>query len=193
MEKFNSQIKITLIHLNHHSNMTYFSNFPITVYDFSEFGEESQSYLVSDIITNVRVKTELLQNIVYYNEYDVKDGETFEIISEKFYGTPYLHWVLMLVNERYDYLTDLPMTLPALEAFIDDKYGTANINNIHHYETSTGLWVNSDYVNPAGVADAIPITNYEYEVYINETKRRIKVVAPEVMGEVFRKFREILK
>lgn len=173
--------------------MSYFSNLPLIAYDFSEFGEESQTYLVSDILTNVRVKSELLKNIVYYNEYDIRDGETLEIISEKFYGTPFLHWVLMLVNERYDYLTDMPMSLSVLEGYINDKYGSANINNVHHYETSTGLWVNSDYVSPAGVADAIPKTNYEYEVDKNESKRRIKVIPPEVMGEVFRQFRELLK
>lgn len=173
--------------------MSYFNKFPLDVYDFSEFGQEKLEILVSDIITNVRIKTELLQNIVYYNEYDIRDGETPEIISEKFYGTPFLHWAIMLINERYDYLSDFPMALVNLEAYINDKYGVANINNIHHYQDSNGQWVNSDYVNPAGVADAIPITNYEYEVTLNENKRRIKIVPPEIMGEVLRRFREILK
>jgi hypothetical protein len=173
--------------------MSYFNNFPLNVYDFSELGQDKQEILVSDIITNVRVKTEILQNIVFYNEYDIRDGETPEIISEKFYGTPTLHWAIMLINERYDYLMDFPATLPVLEAYITDKYGVANINNIHHYEDSKGNWVNSDYINRAGVADATPMTNYEYEVAINESKRRIKMVPPEIMGEVLRRFREILK
>lgn len=173
--------------------MSYFKNFPLVVYDFSEFGQVAKEILVSDIVTNVRLKTELLSKIVYYNDYDVRDGETPEIISEKFYGTPFLHWIIMLVNERYDYIYDFPMQQGALEVYINDKYGIANINNIHHYETADGLWVNSDYVNPAGVADATPITNYEYEVNVNETKRRIKVVPPEIVGEVFRQFREIMK
>jgi hypothetical protein len=173
--------------------MTYFSRFPLEVYDFSEFGEDKKEILVSDIITNVRVRTELLQNIVYYNEYDIREGETPEIISEKFYGTPLLHWAIMLINERYDYLQDFPLSLVNLEAYINDKYGVANIDNIHHYQDSTGQWVNSDYINPAGIADAIPITNYEYEVTLNEDKRRIKIVPPEIMSEVLRKFREILK
>jgi hypothetical protein len=173
--------------------MSYFSRFPVNVYDFSELGQDPLELLVADITTNVRVKTEILSNIVYYNEYDIKEGETPEILSEKFYGTPYLHWAIMLINERYDYLTDFPMSLVNIEAYIVDKYGAANVDNIHHYEDSKGQWVNDDYINPAGVADAIPITNYEYEVAINETKRRIKMVPPEIMGEVLRKFRELLK
>lgn len=173
--------------------MSYFAKFPLTVYDFSELGENPLELLVSDVTTNVRVKTEILQNILYYNEYDIKEGETPEILSEKFYGTPYLHWAIMLINERYDYLSDFPQPLVSLESYITDKYGYANINNIHHYEDSKGNWVNSDYVNPAGVADAIPLTNYEYEVVVNENKRRIKMIPPEIMGEVLRKFRELLK
>ena len=90
--------------------MSYFKNFPVAVIDFSELGEEPKEYLISDIITNVRVKSDLLTNLTYYEEYDIRDGETPEIISEKFYGTPFYHWVIMLVNERYDYIFDFPFS-----------------------------------------------------------------------------------
>jgi hypothetical protein len=89
--------------------MSYFKNFPVAVVDFSEFGEEPKEYLISDIITNVRVKTNLFANLTFYEEYDIRDGENPEIISEKFYGTPYYHWIIMLTNERYDYINDFPL------------------------------------------------------------------------------------
>lgn len=171
----------------------YFKNFPVAVIDFSDFGEEPREYLISDIITNVRVKIDLLSNLTYYEEYDVLDGETPEIISEKFYGTPFYHWVVMLVNERYDYINDFPLNQKSLEEYINQKYGEENINNIKHYVSTDGFVVASDYVNPQGVADATPVTNYEYELTVNESKRRIKMIPPDVLGEVLRQFREILK
>ena len=192
MEGHLSVLKILQIQTYHHSNMAYFSKFPIVVVDLSEFGEDKEEYLLSDIITNVRVKKDLLNNLSYYEEYDVRDGETPELISEKFYGTPLYHWVIMLINDRYDYINDFPMVQQTLEAYIEEKYG-ASQNSIRHYVTVDGFIVNSDYVNPQGVADATPVTNFEYEIQKNEEKRRIKVIPPDVLGEVIRQFREILK
>jgi hypothetical protein len=172
--------------------MAYFQYIPTTIVDFSEFGQDSKKYIISDIITNVRIKADLLKNLVYYEEYDIKDGETPEIISELFYGTSQYHWVLMLINEKYSYIDDFPLTQINLEAYIYDKYGEAQYD-INHYESSDGYWVMSDYVNPNGVADATPITNYDYELQLNEAKRRMKIIPPNVLGDVIRQFREVLK
>jgi hypothetical protein len=172
--------------------MSYFKYFQTEVVDFSQFGEEPMPYLISDIITNVRVKSDIFNNIVYYQEYDIRDGETPEMISEKFYGSPYYHWIIMLSNERFDYIQDFPMTQVSLEAYIDAKYG-AEKDSIKHYVTADGNVVMSDYVNPLGVADATPMTNYDYELSVNESKRRLKIIPADILGEVLRSFREALK
>ena len=163
------------------------------VVDFSQYGEKPKVYLVTDLLQNIRLKTELLNNLTYYEEYDINDGDTPEIISEMFYGTSTYHWIVMLINERYDYINDFPMIPASLEVYISEKYGEANIYNIHHYETAEGYVVNSDYINPQGIADALPVTNYDYEYAQNETKRRIKMIPPEILAEVMTQFREIMK
>lgn len=187
-----SQTKILQTQTWHRSNM-YFSNFQSILVDFSQYGEQPKQYLVSDLLQNVRLKTELLNNLVYYEEFDISDGDTPEIISEMFYGTATFHWIVMLVNERYDYINDFPMTRVSLDNYIAEKYGEENIDNIHHYETSDGYIVNSDYINPQGVSDALQITNYEYEHTQNELKRRIKMIPSNVLADVLTQFREIMK
>lgn len=171
----------------------YFSNFKPILVDFSQYGELPKQYLVSDLLQNVRLKAELLNNLVYYEEFDITDGDTPEIISEMFYGTPMYHWIVMLVNERYDYINDFPMIPASLEVYITQKYGAANVDNIHHYVTTDGYIVNSDFINAAGQADATPVTNYEHEFEQNETKRRIKMIPPAVLADVLSQFREIMK
>jgi hypothetical protein len=171
--------------------MSYFTYFPTIVVDFSERGDTPKKYLVSDIITNVRAKVELLSNLVTYESYVIQDGETPEMISELYYGSPMYHWVIMLVNDKYDYLNDFPMTQVSLEAFVASKYEDPDA--IHHYETADGFVVNSDYINPLGDPDAQPVTNYEYEEAVNESKRTIKLIPPQLLGEVLSQFREILK
>lgn len=192
MARHLSRTKILQIQTWQRSNM-YFTNFKPILVDFSQYGEQPKQYLVSDLLQNVRLKTELLNNLVYYEEFDINDGDTPEIISEMFYGTPMFHWIVMLVNERYDYINDFPMIPVSLDAYITEKYGEENIYNIHHYETADGYVVNSDYVNPQGISDALPVTNYEHEYAVNETKRRIKMIPPAALADVLTQFREIMK
>jgi len=99
----------------------YFSNFPKIVYDF-DLTSGVDYKVVTDITRNVRLRKQILENISLYDYYDIAEGETPEIISEKIYGTPYYHWVIMLVNQRYDYITDFPLEYPALIANTAEKY-----------------------------------------------------------------------
>lgn len=163
----------------------YFENFPKFVYDF-DIGGERKAIIISDITRNVRFRKEVLSNIELYDEYDVVDGETPEIISEKVYGTSQYHWIIMLVNERYDYINDFPMTYTALLKHVEDKYGVGNENEPHHYVNERGFIVNSD------VEGATPVSNLQYEERLNESKRRIRVVSPRIIQKVIKQFADVL-
>lgn len=111
----------------------YFSNFPKLVYDF-DLGVGTDYRVVTDITRNVRIRKFVLENISLFDYYDVAEGETPEIISEKVYGTPYYHWVIMLVNQRYDYITDFPLSQQELDAYIRKKYTEAKMYSINCYK-----------------------------------------------------------
>jgi hypothetical protein len=102
----------------------YFANFPTIVYDFNINGK-TEYKIITDVTRNVRFRKKILENIALYDEYDIQEGETPEIISEKIYGTPFYHWVIMLVNQRYDYMNDFPITQRELDALVEEKYGEA--------------------------------------------------------------------
>lgn len=193
--------------------MSYFNNFAVDAYDFQITTDTSRkTYLVVDIIRNVRIKKETLENILIYDLYTINDGETPELISERLYGSPFYHWTLMLFNERFDYLSDFPLAQRELEEYVDTKYDSGE--GIHHYETrqvnnssgrtllQPGLIVDSSFtftytdssvqITLPNSQCTIPITNYEYEERVNEEKRTIKVLAPEVMQELFTKFKDLM-
>lgn len=92
----------------------YFKEFPEFLYDFRYGPYETKTSIVRDITRNVRFRKEVLENIAVYDEYDIVDGETPEIIAEKVYGNPEYHWIIMLANQRFDYLTDFPLEEPEL-------------------------------------------------------------------------------
>lgn len=173
--------------------MKYFNKFPEILYNF-EVNGEIKYYRVRDIALNVRIRKALVNNITTWDEYDIEDGETPEIISNNLYGVPYYHWVIMILNLRFDYIRDFPMSNLQLEEYVKKKYGEAEIYSQHilngnpHYVDSDGNVVTKlseeryNVLNSGGLSyeeysrDFTPVTNYEYEASINEQKRRIKVL-----------------
>jgi hypothetical protein len=170
--------------------MSFFSKFPVIAYPFETFRNGTQLRAVRDIVLNVRLIKDVIDGIQYFDEYDIPDGERIEMIAEKLYGDAQLHWVIMLINERYDYLNDFPLDEDSLEKYVDLKYGEGNRNAVHqifgspHYEDPDG-----NIVEEGGVL-SIPITNYEYEFRLNESKRRIKILDPSLINQVVRELQD---
>lgn len=163
----------------------YFEKFPQFVYEFNVAGK-TKAMIITDITRNVRFRKEILGNIELYDEYDIKEGETPEIIAEKIYGTSQYHWIIMLINERFDYINDFPMSYQNLLKYVEDKYGVGNENATHHYENEKGYAVNSDFPG------ATSVTNLQYEERVNESKRRIKVVSPDLIARVLKQFDDLV-
>lgn len=163
----------------------YFKDFPQFAYDF-EIGGKTKVLLLTDITRNVRFRKEILGNIELFDEYDIQDGETPEIIAEKVYGNPNYHWIVMLVNERYDYIADFPLPYPQLLRYVEDKYGVGNEYDTHHFVNERGYIVDQYYVGK------LAVSNIDHEERINEQKRRIKLISPQLVDRVIKQFNDIL-
>lgn len=259
----------------------YFEKFPKILYDYN-IGDKLEYKVVTDITRNMRVLKEVLSNVTLYDEYDMIDGETPEIVADKFYGSTSYHWVIMMVNERYDYKNDFVLPTYELEQYIIEKYGYTTISfnssstftvevgsniifyndhpfntgdavrydvgtgtaigglingklyyiinvssnqlklastranallgteisftslgsglqelrmnnqlNVHHYEDINGLIVNEVNEDVYGASvPAYPVSNYEYELKLNESKRRIKLIAPALLSTIIKNFND---
>ena len=164
----------------------YFEKFPQIYYEFDINGVR-ETRIVRDVTLNVRIRKAILENITLYDEYDIRDGETPEIISHKIYGSPLYHWVIMMVNERYDYINDFPMSSQEFERYVTDKYGSnTNLFATHHHVNAAGFIVNEV------PGTTTPISNYDYELSVNESKRRIKLIAPISLGQVLQSFKSLM-
>ena len=160
----------------------YFQKFPDILYTF-DIGNTTVLKPVTDITQNVRLRKKILENVLLYDEYDIKEGETPEIIAAKYYGSSGYHWIVMLCNQMYDWRSDWPMPYHTLEQYILDKYQSVeNANATHHYIDSSGYTVNSD--SPG----ATPVSNYQYEQDINESKRRIKLINAQLLNAIVNEF-----
>ena len=132
-----------------------------------------------------------------FDTYDVKEGETPEMIADKLYGDPELHWVVLMVNDITDRFHQWPMNFSQFNQYVEDKYD--DINGIHHYEvaqesgdTSIKIWVENDSDTNA-YSGATAITNYEHELAEQDRKRKIRLLDDRYLGLFVSEFEKRIK
>jgi len=166
--------------------MAYFEMFPEIFYDMKGDGNFT---LVKDIMSRVKIVSGVKENILNFDYYDVKDGETPEMIAQKYYGDVNLHWTIFIVNDIIDYYEDWPMSVQRFEEFVKEKYD--NPQAIHHYEitqTSGDTTVTIDVGMNTTDYSGTPISNYTYEDRLQEKKRQIRLIQPQYISDFVSEF-----
>jgi hypothetical protein len=161
---------------------------PNIYYDFLDKDGKPSLKILKDITTNVRFLTKELENYTMYDYYDILDDETPEIISTKVYGSPKYHWIIMIVNGMYDYRNDFPLNANTLFKHVTEKYGAGNEYHTHHYEAAVDNSVGPLHVVMPSFPGASPVSNFDYEDRINESKRRIKLLSKDVIDSIVKQY-----
>ena len=58
--------------------------------------------------------------------YDIKENETPEIIADRHHGSPYYHWVVMILNNVSDVYHDWPKATRQLQKYVQKTYQKKN-------------------------------------------------------------------
>ena len=164
----------------------YFDKFPQIVYSLD--GGVS-GFAVTDIFRRVKAETQRLLTAAAYDEYDIKDGETPEILAHKFYNNADLHWIILIANDIIDPRWDWPLSQAQLRAYITDKYGSGHEYDTKYYVTNddAALVVHSSYAG-----SKLPVTNTDYEEQVNDAKRTIKILKTQFLPNFINDFNEVL-
>jgi hypothetical protein len=175
----------------------YFKSFPLTMYSLDDL---KTAQAIPDITRRVGFIQEFISNNSNYDLYDIKDGETPEIISDIFYGTTLFHWIILHANDIVDPRFEWPLSQENLKNYCIQKYGGETeiyktklyvntdsyvVNNYRALEESSFTGSKDEvfftFENGATLLLRDPptpltaISRLEYEIAINESKRRIKV------------------
>jgi len=196
----------------------FFEKFPLIEYSL----DDGVSYqIVPDILRRIKLSAEFKNNESFFNLYDIKDGETPEIVADFWYGDSQLHWIILLTNDIIDPRFDWPLTYYNLVEYCNGKYGATNIYKLHHYVNSIEYVVNgyrsmsedSTFYNPASIelessslntqvnlvlqnfptGTLFPVSNFMYEDAQNESKRRINILKPEIIAEIDSNFTTLIR
>ena len=118
----------------------YFEAMPQTLYSLED--DRSNVKLVTNITTRVKINDQVKNQYGLFEEYDVKNGETPELVAEKFYNNSKLHWIILHYNDIIDPRFDWVMDTNNLVKYVTGKY--SNINGIHHYEDANEAYTNGN-------------------------------------------------
>ena len=176
----------------------YFTNFPLLYYPH---GDDYK--LAVDILRRANFTKLSKAKKAALLDYTVRDGDTPDNIAARFYGSPHLHWIVLMVNDIMNPYYDWPLKAEDFDEYVTRKYGEGFRNQPHHIEIlNTGIQVDASdplytedgymLLIEGGLYDGQSllvfedstvsdeelaiITNYQYEFALNQQKRKIKLL-----------------
>lgn len=135
--------------------MKYFSTLPT----ISITTQDNISRVYKNLMARVSVIPSVLTNPINFYTYDIQDGDTPEIIAEKYYGDPYRYWIVLFCNELLDGQWDWPVSSNILSDYVDNKYAGTGIdayNDVKAYRktiTQTNVVSNTTTVNTVEISE----------------------------------------
>ena len=195
--------------------MGYFRELPNLLYQ--SFLPDKKSSLDYTEVKNLFRRTKLrddLQNVfTLFDKYEIPDEFRPETVAEDFYGNDELDWVVLTTAGIVNVRNEWPLNNRDIFDYSFEKYGN-NLNATRFFETKEiknssgsiilekGKVVDSDFVfkyyDTNGIVEVkgtnvrTGVSNYDYEVRLNEEKRSIFVLKPEYLQQFLSDFRDIM-
>ena len=195
--------------------MGYFRELPNLLYQ--SFLPDKKSSLDYTEVKNLFRRTKLrddLQNVfTLFDKYEIPDEFRPETVAEDFYGNDELDWVVLTTAGIVNVRSEWPLNNRDIFNYSFEKYGD-DLNSTRFFETKEiknssgnivleeGKVVDSDFVfkyyDTNGIVEVkgtnvrTGVSNYDYEVRLNDKKRSIFVLKPEYLQQFLSDFRDIM-
>tara|TARA_Y100001937_G_scaffold79432_1_gene107629 strand:- start:41 stop:709 length:669 start_codon:yes stop_codon:yes gene_type:complete len=198
--------------------MAYFQELPNIAYPslLPTKNKVEQRIIVKNIFRRSKLRTDVDQAITAFDYYYIGQGMRPDMVAKQVYDDSELDWVILTTNNIQNIRDQWPLEHNDLHEYMLEKYGSEeNILKVKHHETRkivdefnrvvvpAGLKVDSnfsfEYLNNAGQPIyvspnniVVEVTRYDYEVKLNEEKRRIKILKPEFLSLLIDDHRRIM-
>ena len=179
------------------SSKSYFRQLPNLSYP-SLANDRSSVYdyqVVKNFFKRAVLRDDIFNEVTAFTKYSVVGDERADQIAYDFYGDSGLDWVILTTNNIIHVRDEWPMGQQDFLTYLNEKYTSEQLSNIHHYETKLirdssgtlvqpeGLHVDSNYsitfLDNGILRTESKITSFtflEHETNINDNKRNINVL-----------------
>ena len=80
--------------------------------------------LMTNLLSRASIMQEFLNNPMQFYEYAIQEGDTPEIVAEKYYGDMFKYWIVLFSNQILDPVWEWPMSQASFLLYLDTKYAT---------------------------------------------------------------------
>ena len=195
--------------------MAYFEELPDISYVslLPKTGNNDERITVKNIFKRAKLRTDIDQAITGFTYYQIPENTRPDVVAQDIYGDPELDWVILITNNIMNVRDEWPLSNNDLYDYMLEKYGSVEkLNEINHWETTeirddfsrillrSGLEVDKDFTFTYSISNTTytvnptaAVTNEDYEIRKNESKRTIKLLKPQYLSTFVKDMRNIMK
>ena len=179
------------------------SNDRKSVYDYQ---------LVKNLFKRAVLRDDVFNDVTNFEKYSVEGDERPDQIAYEFYRDSGLDWIILTTNNIVHVRDEWPMSNRDFLTYLNEKYTSEELSNVHHYETREIRDESNTLIQPAGVRDKSDysvtyvendtvktkssikmLTFLEHETNLNDAKRNINILKPDYVEIFLRDIKEIMR
>ena len=179
------------------------SNDRKSVYDYQ---------LVKNLFKRAVLRDDIFNDVTNFEKYSVEGDERPDKVAYDFYGDSGLDWIILTTNNIIHVRDEWPMSNRDFLTYLNQKYTSEELSNVHHYETREIRDESNTLIQPAGVRvksdysvtyvendtvkteSSIKMINFlEHETNLNDAKRNINILKPDYVEIFLRDIKEIMR
>ena len=193
--------------------MGYFTNFPkVSLPSFADNRRSSLDFVNStNLFKRGKIREEIIGSIAAFERFSINGDDRPDNVAFRIYGDSSLDWVVLISNNILNVRDEWPMNQYDFKRYIDNKYSTTLLTQIHHYESKevrnskglllqqSGIWVDADHSfswsengKKYTQTGTTSVSNLQFEEDRNNKKRSINVVRSNYLEVIKEDMRELL-
>ena len=192
---------------------TYFRQLPNLDYP-SLANDRTSAYdynQVKNIFKRAVLREDVVNSYFQFNQYLIEGDDRPDNVASKVYGDANLDWVVLTTNNVINVRDEWPMSQNDLQNYLTNKYTTAELSYVHHYETLKIIDADEKLIQPKGItveeghsitfvdrgvsrteSKIEAITYLQHEINLNDKKREINVLQPRYVELYLRDMADIM-
>ena len=185
----------------------YFSYFPTVEHDLKQDGS---AITVTNILKRFKIHDDVREQTEIFYPYQLQDGDRPDVVAEKYYGNANYAWLVLFSNNIVDPVKEWPLYGTDFRNYLVTKYGSiesANTTVKKRYKVLSAafrkidgtvipkrrLEIDETTFNTLSEADKELQTAYEYEVEVNDDKRKIHLIDSSYLSIITDQVENILR
>ena len=168
--------------------------------------------IVKNIFKRAVLRDDIFDEVTAFTKYSVQGDERPDQVAYKFYGDSGLDWVVLTTNNIIHVRDEWPMGNQDFLTYLNDKYTSQELSNVHHYETEIIRDSRGRLIQPEGLT--VPeghsvsfldngvlrteskvklFTFLQNEIDLNDAKREINILKENYLALFLEDFSEVMQ